>query len=700
MNFLNPFALIGLAAASIPVLLHLLNMRRLRTVEFSTLRFLLQLQQTRVRRLKLQQLLLLILRTLLVLFAVLALARPTIPGRLPLLSSPSRSSVVILVDNSYSMEASDAAGQRLRQAISAATSIVDGLQDGDEVAVIPMVGADVNDRIAFTRTFDVAREDLARIRLSEGTAELPPLLRSAQNLFADALHAHHEVYVISDAQRSLTMREYADSSLAFESDASIFLVRIGNGLRGLEQNLSVDSIHIVTKLLQSDKPIEVEASVRNGSEQDATGVVVSLAIDGTRVAQRVADLPANSTRTVLLAAPPQKTGIATVSVELDNDAIDLDNSRWAGVLIPERAKVAIVGAATETTFIRTVLSLPGMERSAPLVRTFASITEASSSLPETDVLVISGGALSVTDIGRVRLFAERGGGLLVFSSQSEGLESLLAACGLTVGSLTEAPRDAPFQVTSTDRDHPLFAGVFKPDADRTRSVESPKIWKLRPASGGVDIVQTGGGPLVTEAAVGRGRVLYAAVSPLTEWSTYPLTGLFAAFVIRSVLYCAALRDDLAQARVGEPLRLALPPRYAGLAAVLVTDVQGVTSRTACVQLPSGAMVDIPPQDRSGVVRIQTEDSRPVMAVAVNGSNLESHLSYFERGDWKSQTNPMVKVPDHVVEVEAGRSMREVVTSARTGSELWPLFIVLALSCAAAEMLVSRFMATDAAPLPS
>jgi hypothetical protein len=93
MNFLNPFALLGLAAAGIPVLLHLLNLRKLRTIEFSTVQFLLELQQTRVRKLKMQQILLLILRTLVVLFAVFALARPTIPGSLPLLSSPKQRSL-------------------------------------------------------------------------------------------------------------------------------------------------------------------------------------------------------------------------------------------------------------------------------------------------------------------------------------------------------------------------------------------------------------------------------------------------------------------------------------------------------------------------------------------------------------------------------------------------------------------------------
>src|ERR1051326_5218888 len=70
MTFLNPLVLFGLVAAAIPVILHLLNLRKLRTIEFSTLTFLKELQQTKIRRLKLRQLLLLIVRTLLVLMII------------------------------------------------------------------------------------------------------------------------------------------------------------------------------------------------------------------------------------------------------------------------------------------------------------------------------------------------------------------------------------------------------------------------------------------------------------------------------------------------------------------------------------------------------------------------------------------------------------------------------------------------------
>ena len=72
MTFLNPFVLIGLAAASIPILLHLFNLRKLQKIEFSTLTFLKELQKTKIRRLKLRQLLLLFLRTMIVVLVVTA----------------------------------------------------------------------------------------------------------------------------------------------------------------------------------------------------------------------------------------------------------------------------------------------------------------------------------------------------------------------------------------------------------------------------------------------------------------------------------------------------------------------------------------------------------------------------------------------------------------------------------------------------
>src|SRR5205807_9726876 len=79
VTFLHPLALLGLAAAAIPALLHLLERRTPPEAEFPPLRYLRDAERQSARRLRLRHLLLLILRTALVAVIVLAAARPIMP---------------------------------------------------------------------------------------------------------------------------------------------------------------------------------------------------------------------------------------------------------------------------------------------------------------------------------------------------------------------------------------------------------------------------------------------------------------------------------------------------------------------------------------------------------------------------------------------------------------------------------------------
>ncbi|MGH7606228.1 MAG: BatA domain-containing protein, partial [Gemmatimonadales bacterium] len=79
MSFLHPLALLGLAAAAIPALLHLLQRRIPPELDFPPLRYLREVERQSARRLRLRHLLLLVLRTALIVAIVLAAARPLIP---------------------------------------------------------------------------------------------------------------------------------------------------------------------------------------------------------------------------------------------------------------------------------------------------------------------------------------------------------------------------------------------------------------------------------------------------------------------------------------------------------------------------------------------------------------------------------------------------------------------------------------------
>ena len=113
MNFLNPLFLFGLAAAAIPVLIHLFTRRKPREVRFPSLEFLAEVNQSEIRRLRLKQWLLLALRTLAVALLAMAMARPSMKGGAAGRGAAA-STLVALVDVSGSMGAPDAEGRPAR----------------------------------------------------------------------------------------------------------------------------------------------------------------------------------------------------------------------------------------------------------------------------------------------------------------------------------------------------------------------------------------------------------------------------------------------------------------------------------------------------------------------------------------------------------------------------------------------------------
>ena len=101
MSFLNPFFLLALLAVGLPLLLHLLKLRKAKKLSFSTLQFFKALEQNTLRRVEIKRWLLLLLRMLALACLVMVLARPFLPPNSFGLANQNASVVhAILIDNS------------------------------------------------------------------------------------------------------------------------------------------------------------------------------------------------------------------------------------------------------------------------------------------------------------------------------------------------------------------------------------------------------------------------------------------------------------------------------------------------------------------------------------------------------------------------------------------------------------------------
>ena len=136
--FMNPWMLLWLPAAAVPVLIHLWNRRKYREVSWAAMEYLLAAIVKSSRRMRIEQLLLLLVRTLVVLLAVLAVAEPFLERTASPTSRGARTHHVILLDGSYSMDYRPSDKSAFDVAKERAVEIVRRGREGDGYSLILM----------------------------------------------------------------------------------------------------------------------------------------------------------------------------------------------------------------------------------------------------------------------------------------------------------------------------------------------------------------------------------------------------------------------------------------------------------------------------------------------------------------------------------------------------------------------------------
>ncbi len=688
MQFLNPLYLIGLVAATIPIIIHLLIIRKNKTVEFSTIRFLKELQKSQIRRLKLKQILLLILRTLLIAFIVLAFSRPVIKSNLPFFGNYSNLSAVIILDNSFSMDISDEQGNRFRQAKRFTESFLQNLRDGDQASLI--FTTDRDHSTAFFKDFDYLREQIAKSQISLFPSSFEQALHFAQKEIDGASNLGRQIIVVSDFQKSALL-PFNDSTKLFDNKTTVELVQIGADSKIDLQNVSVDSVIPITRLYEIGKYIEFEVHLRNNSTKTVNNLVVSLSMNNERVAQRNIDISGKSVESVTIGAVVKNYGAISCCIELESDAIEYDNKRWNGFIVPRPPKVGLV-SNKQNSYLKEFLSSFGNDKinfDIIYPENFLNLDLSAYSL-----LIFESLELSVGGWSNLSRFIASGKGVLIFADPKlspNELRQNLASINIVASlELKTFPQNNSANITFLDKSHPLFLGVYKPtEGKKTEAFEGPNIRTGYFLNAGATLIQTNGGPLLNEIKMEGGRVIYCAIPPTLEWSNFPLTSLFPVVVYRSLMYLSTLQDLNYSVHCGNSITINIPKSIGSGNVFKLFDPLGNEKQIQSVALPSGNFVTLDKLDMVGVYTIQTADGIPISTIAVNPDTKESRL---ELSDETAIVNYFQQKFNRGVRVnyfEGFGNTEKASIRTYVGTELWKLFIILAILTAFAEMYVAK-----------
>jgi Aerotolerance regulator N-terminal len=311
IGFLHPWVLAGLVAAAIPILLHLLARREPPTVVFPAVRYLVSTTQEHQRRLKLQNWLLLFLRTLLIVLVVLAAAAPSVPrsgvpGHAP-------TALVLVVDNSPSSGAVLDGAPLLRQLVAAARRVLARATPED---ALWLIAADGIPRRGDRATL---REVLAGLSVSPRRLELGSAITLAGEVLAPESRPG-EIMILTDLQASALSAAQPPAPLVVARPGSPSPPNAGIGsIDAGSQPWSSEGGRIAVSLVGDSGP-SVPVSARLGS----------------RPARQALGHVGGATSLNLPGAP---SGWWPVTVELDPDELRLDDQRATAVRIAPVARV-------------------------------------------------------------------------------------------------------------------------------------------------------------------------------------------------------------------------------------------------------------------------------------------------------------------------------------------------------------------------
>ncbi len=344
MGFLAPFMLWGAAAVTIPIALHLFFRSRYRTVPWAAMKFLLTSIEQTSRRLRFQELLLLLLRCAVLVVLAVALARPhstVVRGA----GQGDAVDAVFVMDTSFSMGASDGAVSRLERARDAALKVIDQLPSHSTVQIIACA-----DRAALLgprspANLDQARSLVQNLALTSLATDLGPGVAEAASVLQRGQASNKELYLFSDMQK-LGWEQQAGSLHAtlqeLKEKTTVFLVRCGTRKVA---NVAVVGITPQSGVPRPGERIGFAVLVRNTGSEPVLDLKLSLTVDGNdkqAETQALAKLDPGATRSVTLAAKLEKPGLRVLTARITHDDLDGDNRFDQVVLVRDQVNILVV----------------------------------------------------------------------------------------------------------------------------------------------------------------------------------------------------------------------------------------------------------------------------------------------------------------------------------------------------------------------
>ena len=666
------------------------------------------------RNVKVEQLLLLIARISIPILLALCLARPvfTLLRQFPGLN---KNSLVVVLDNSFSMRAAGDGASARDQARNHLRRVFDELPGGSDVSII-LAGSPPRLLMAQASTaMDVVTAALDSEPSLSGPTALADAFQLAQAELKRMGNAAREVLLVSDFQQSdwRNVSEGAglpslEALMKAEPKPALTFLQV-NG--GLEENLSLAAVEPSAFVVAREQSIALRTRIQNHGTRAYQDIAVHLEADGVRLRTTRVSIAPNAETVLTLTHAFATAGDHAMTVRVEGDAFPEDNAFSLVVPVREQVNCLVVhgenrnAAALEgdADFLEIALT-PHQNAEASLKDVIRSglVEERNvrdKGLEGAEVVVMANvSKLNDRQLRDLEEFVRQGGGLLIFCGP--GMDSKwysqqfhkggkgLFPCEMSgFGHVDEG--QPPARVLSQRFTHPSTTyfndarGLRLQDAAFTHWVKFDKLQ----GEARVLLSLDRGDALLVEKPFGKGRVLAVASTANARWNNLPLQPAFVPFTQRLVTYLATQNTAPQFQMCGTVLRLPVEKNKDKTVHDIADPLSHLHEATARADQDGNIYVTFSDTHVPGIYEVRARaagSSEAPRRFAFNLNPAESNLT----------ATPPEKVRQIASRMEAGYAASydeyaRLDRSRRHGTELWQPILILLLLFLFAEVFLQQ-----------
>jgi hypothetical protein len=478
MQFKHPEILYFLFLLVIPILVHLFQLRRFKIEYFTNVKLLKELQIQTRKSAEIKKWLLLATRLLLLTCLILAFAQPFFDAKD---TTNKGNELIILLDNSFSMQAKGAKGELLKRSIQ---ELLEELPENQQFSLL------TNSEVFWDTDIKSIQKELQNLNYSAMPFQLDYLINQVE---IKKKNTKIDYVIITDAIQS-------ESKKAFNLSNNNVVYFIQPEAQN-KTNISIDKV-IISNVLDQFYELKITLEAFGTTENE---VPLSVLSNNKAIAKTIAKF--ETAKTEIAITIPKKDFHGTISIE--DNSLSYDNTYYVSISKPKKASIIAIGTSDKNNFLGRIFATEEFS--------FVSTNLATldyNQIENQDAIILNELEDLPIALGTtLKSFYEKGGSIVLIPNGKNATSQLNPFAknfgGLRYSKLLTSGK----QITKINFDHPLYQTVFE---KKVTNFQYPNTKESFGLSGTTNILQYEDNSVFVGSTTNRLGTFYAFSAPINK----------------------------------------------------------------------------------------------------------------------------------------------------------------------------------------